>query len=605
VKNGSETDVDCGGACMADCANGKVCMVGTDCQSAVCTGGLCTPSACNDGLHNGNETDVDCGGPMCAQCSDGKACMQAGDCQSGKCSGGLCQAPSCNDGVKNGGETDVDCGGACAADCATGKSCMLNGDCLSNLCQGGVCVAPTCMDAVKNGSETDVDCGGLLCPKCAPGKACAQGSDCQALICMASVCAAPTCVDSVKNGGETDIDCGGPTCTKCGSGGACSAGSDCASGVCMGGSCQAPSCSDGVKNGSETGVDCGGASCAICPVVLVLGGGNVAGVLTGELHPGGSWVSTLLGDATTFGPSLAITTTGTAYGLIRSEASHELRFTTWNSGAWTPFAAVGAGVTTREQPSIRAAGAAAHAVFHGDDFKYYHALFTGAAIPQPEAVGAGAGQSFGPSPAVIVASPTFPAGATASVAFINGAAQNHVFSRDRGAASWNAEAQIDGGNTNFNLAPDLIRLSAGPELMAVWARTGDNQVLYATRSGGVWSAAGLVPNTFSNDRVSVAELPGGAAILAFRGTDGFLYYAHYANGVWSAAAPFSTPNVAITASPAIAHGVGAGATQATAELAFTMADGKVYASRLLGGVWAAPLLVGGANMNRVAIASAP
>ena len=74
---------------------------------------------------------------------------------------------------------------------------------------------------------------------------------------------------------------------------------------------------------------------------------------------------------------------------------------------------------------------------------------------------------------------------------------------------------------------------------------------------------------------------------------------------------FSTPvtleaaRQAVTASPAITRGVGAGASAATAELAFTMADGKVYASRLVGGIWAAPLVVGGANMNRVAIASAP
>ena len=35
----------------------------------------------------------------------------ASDCQSGVCTGGICQAPTCNDGVRNGSETDVDCGG--------------------------------------------------------------------------------------------------------------------------------------------------------------------------------------------------------------------------------------------------------------------------------------------------------------------------------------------------------------------------------------------------------------------------------------------------------------------------------------------------------------
>jgi hypothetical protein len=253
---------------------------------------------------------------------------------------------------------------------------------------------------------------------------------------------------------------------------------------------------------------------------------------------------------------------------------------------------------------VRAFGPTAQAVFHGDDFKYYYALFSsGAWAPKAELVGAG--QSFGPSPAQLAPNPLHPAGTDATVAFINGAAQNHVFSRDRIGGAWSAEQQADGGNTNFNLAPDLVRMTTGPELMAVWVRGGDNQVLYATRNNSVWSAAALVPSAFTADRVTVAALPGGGAILAFRGTDGFLYYAQYSGGAWSAAAAFSAPNVAVTASPAIAHGVGAGASAATAELAFTMADGKVYASRLVGGVWAAPLVVGGANMNRVAIASAP
>src|SRR5204863_357501 len=118
--------VDCGGSCAAKCATGKTCGVAGDCQSGVCTGGICQAPSCNDTVKNGTETDVD-GGGSCGpakKCGNGKACGVAGDCQSGVCSGGVCPAPSCNDMVKNGTETDVDCGGSCAPakKCGNGKA---------------------------------------------------------------------------------------------------------------------------------------------------------------------------------------------------------------------------------------------------------------------------------------------------------------------------------------------------------------------------------------------------------------------------------------------------------------------------------------------------
>src|SRR5262249_41008150 len=44
-KNGSETDVDCGGSCTTKCANGKVCVVNADCQSGNCVSGVCSAVA--------------------------------------------------------------------------------------------------------------------------------------------------------------------------------------------------------------------------------------------------------------------------------------------------------------------------------------------------------------------------------------------------------------------------------------------------------------------------------------------------------------------------------------------------------------------------------
>ncbi len=272
IKNGSETDVDCGGLVCVKCGTGKICSAGSDCASGVCSGGVCAAAACNDGVKNGAETAVDCGGGTCPKCLIGFACGVNADCLSNNCSGGIClpAAPTCVDGVKNGTESDVDCGGATCPKCANGKTCGAGGDCLSSNCMGGVCAppAPTCVDGVKNGTESDVDCGGAACPKCVNGKICLINGDCSSNLCSGGVCTAPapTCVDGVKNGSETDVDCGGAVCPKCATGKICSAGSDCASGVCSGGLCAAAACNDGVKNGTETAVDCGGATCPKCLV---------------------------------------------------------------------------------------------------------------------------------------------------------------------------------------------------------------------------------------------------------------------------------------------------------------------------------------------------
>jgi hypothetical protein len=76
---------------------------------------------CTDGLKNGSETDVDCGGSCSTKCANGKICASGSDCSSSYCGpNGLCAAaPSCSDGVQNGTETGIDCGGSCPA-CPSG-----------------------------------------------------------------------------------------------------------------------------------------------------------------------------------------------------------------------------------------------------------------------------------------------------------------------------------------------------------------------------------------------------------------------------------------------------------------------------------------------------
>jgi hypothetical protein len=253
AKNGTESDIDCGGACLP-CANGKVCGTKTDCLSGVCASNTCAAATCSDQVTNGTETDVDCGGGACPKCGFGKGCTQGTDCAGGECAGGFCAA-TCTDGVINGTETDLDCGGSCPL-CADGKSCKQGGDCASLVCKTGTCQVPTCTDLVKNGKETDIDCG-ATCPGCATGKSCGIGADCASLVCKTGSCAAPTCADGVRNQAETDVDCGASPCPACGVGKNCVVGSNCATDVCSAGICVEPfSCKDLLAKspGSPSGV---------------------------------------------------------------------------------------------------------------------------------------------------------------------------------------------------------------------------------------------------------------------------------------------------------------------------------------------------------------
>lgn len=85
-----------------------------------CSGGACTgATSCSDGIKNGAETDVDCGGNSCPKCANGQTCVISSDCTSSICNGGICYGggPSCSDGIENGNEDGVDCGGSCPDEC--------------------------------------------------------------------------------------------------------------------------------------------------------------------------------------------------------------------------------------------------------------------------------------------------------------------------------------------------------------------------------------------------------------------------------------------------------------------------------------------------------
>lgn len=191
----------------------------------------------SNNLKDGNESDVDCGGGSAPPCAEMKACYVATDCSTGVCSGKVCQAASFTDGVKNGMETDIDCGGAAPLPCNLGAKCAADKDCVAKNCAANVCVEAKTKDGIKNGTETDIDCGGPDSPACEVAKMCAIATDCTSKVCSGSICAAPSGTDNVQNGDETDVDCGGATSPKCTVGKRCIRGDDCNHGLCRSGTC--------------------------------------------------------------------------------------------------------------------------------------------------------------------------------------------------------------------------------------------------------------------------------------------------------------------------------------------------------------------------------
>jgi hypothetical protein len=58
---------------------------------------LTTPT-CTDGVKNGMETDTDCGGPTCPACAVDRPCLESRDCAAGVCDARVCRLPrSCQE----------------------------------------------------------------------------------------------------------------------------------------------------------------------------------------------------------------------------------------------------------------------------------------------------------------------------------------------------------------------------------------------------------------------------------------------------------------------------------------------------------------------------
>ena len=158
VKDGDETDVNCGGSLCSPCENGKMCIIDADCKYNYCKSGVCSEANCFDSEKNGLETDIDCGGDCDQKCDINQGCRpDFDDCKIGlfcrpdtNPATGKCAVPSCDDGYRNGDETDVDCGDGCPTKCSIGDACRSPNDCITGFCESWIC-------STDPSSDTDGD----------------------------------------------------------------------------------------------------------------------------------------------------------------------------------------------------------------------------------------------------------------------------------------------------------------------------------------------------------------------------------------------------------------------------------------------------------------
>jgi hypothetical protein len=292
VKNGGESDVDCGGTgqCPVKCANGKTCTQNTDCTSNSCADGFCCDVPCS-GLcqacstaKKGSGVNGVCGAIKAGTDPDMECTLQAACAQNGFCDGtGACQlfasGTTCVQNFCTGtvlSKTDTCNGSGTCVDAGTQ-------DCAPYLCSGPMGAA-----ACTTTCASDAGCAPAATTYCA-GNAClarkVQGSVCGAAHeCLSNFCADGFCCDTACNG--TCMACSAAlkqsavmngTCgaakdgtdphSTCPAGTMASCGND---GKCQGGACEkwntstvcvAASCSSGQQTAQKT---CDGAgSCAV------------------------------------------------------------------------------------------------------------------------------------------------------------------------------------------------------------------------------------------------------------------------------------------------------------------------------------------------------
>jgi hypothetical protein len=356
-------------------------------------------------------------------------------------------------------------------------------------------------------------------------------------------------------------------------------------------------------SGSGTGGSAGSGGGGPTGTVLLLANMKTK-VLAASFHPNEGWSTVLLPEETDGRPALAMTGEGEGVGLVRDLKTGALRWVGWSKLGWTPFTAVGPGITTRAAPALAGEKTVAHALFHGDDYKHYYAGFSaGAWFVTAEPVGGAATQAFGPNPAAV-------AGLDGNVLAAYPGSDGSLYLQQRGAGAWGSGAALPNSATT-QITPAVARLPlAQTAAVTVFVRKEDAGLYWSSRGpNNTWSAPAPVhQSALSLDPVALAALADGMkAALAYRGLDGKIYVSRFdpaASPPWTAPAGIAVPNPSIPSTPALATGVGG----ADAELVYIdAATGKALHARLSGGAFgpATDVAPGASGLTHATIATPP
>ena len=176
--------------------------------------------------------------------------------------------------------------------------------------------------------------------------------------------------------------------------------------------------------------------------------------------------------------------------------------------------------------------------------------------------------------------------------------------------SWQPPTPL-GTNASYVATPAIVAMNGGtPDLLTAFIEQSDGAIEFCTHTSTGWTPCTAVAGAHAPasttygpvERVGLAALPGGGAILAWRNaTTSGLMVSLYSGSAWSTPAAFASPNIILTAAPAVTHGVAG----ATAEMAFVESSGVAYHTRLISGAWTPPVSVGGTTLSHVTISSAP
>ncbi|MEZ4309224.1 MAG: hypothetical protein R3F14_14400 [Polyangiaceae bacterium] len=275
------------------------CLTDGDCAAAEICDELhqCVPNTCRDGMLNGGETDIDCGGPCLATCEKGESCAAETDCATGFCADGVCCDSACDGectacaGEKT-GAADGTCANVKAGTDPDDECTPEPGDECGNtdgLCSGkGSCNAAPAGTACTGGAGLLSECDGAGECKAKKGQACGDGGECVTGFCVDGVCCDTACgalcqacsnakkgngadgtCASIAAGGEPDDECVGLTacsngqCVLLAAGQACDQAGECQSGFCTDGVCCNNACAGGceacsaAKKGSGANGSCG------------------------------------------------------------------------------------------------------------------------------------------------------------------------------------------------------------------------------------------------------------------------------------------------------------------------------------------------------------